>query len=127
MALKPGPPLLYYDHLFTDYCAAALASHAPQDEFYTKLWSEAVGLRFGDMVDHFPRAIPIGVMDADGAVTLCPDQDLRMTETTALICIAEDDDLYEFVPNPPSINAGELPSYTAPKRPKEKVRFVTRQ
>ena len=93
------------------------------DEFYTKLWSETAGLRFGDMADHFPAAIPIGIMDESGSVALCPHPDFRMTSTTALICIAEDDDLYDFVHYPPSIDAGTLPTCTPPERPKEKVCF----
>ena len=91
------------------------------DEFYTKVWPQTVGLKFGQMAEHFPAAIPVGIMDRNGKISMVPSNDTILEENMALVVIAEDDDKYDFRPDPPFFNEGLLPGYMAPQHSVDKL------
>ena len=65
------------------------------DEFYTEHWDELNGLKFGDVHLMLPDAIPLGIKDASGRITLNPRHDYIMGDRDELIVIAEDNDTYQ--------------------------------
>ena len=73
-------------------------------------------------MEHFPLAVPIGVVLPKGDVLLMPDNDLVLTRDTAIIVVAEDDDTYEAKSIPYRINMGELP--TRPPEPNKPDRLL---
>eukprot|EP00929_Paragymnodinium_shiwhaense_P005127 TRINITY_DN10667_c0_g1_i1.p1 TRINITY_DN10667_c0_g1~~TRINITY_DN10667_c0_g1_i1.p1 ORF type:complete len:947 (-),score=153.23 TRINITY_DN10667_c0_g1_i1:70-2910(-) len=92
------------------------------DEFYMAEWPELVGLQFGELIERFPDAIPIGLLSVDGVVTLRPDYNQRIAEGDQLLVIAEDNDTYEPV-EPTVLPSDSPPAVTRLKAKKEKVLF----
>lgn len=91
-------------------------------EFYMREWPELVGLRFGDLMDRFPDAIPIGLGFANGSTLLKPPNDRRVKAGESIIVLAEDDDTYR-PEAPEEIEIGDLPSPREERKKKEKILF----
>jgi len=92
------------------------------DEFYMEEWPELVGVEFGELMERFPDAIPIGVHKSSGVVTLRPSWSYVISPGDKIIVIAEDNDTYK--PEPPSnIDAGEPPEDIAMPQETEKILF----
>lgn len=90
------------------------------NEFYMKVWPELNGLRWSDVLERFPKAIPIGICTSAGIVHLAPSSDLLFCDGDQLIVIAEDSGSYK--PEPPSrVEAGTLPPHHEPESKAEKV------
>merc|ERR1719356_93445 len=45
------------------------------DEFYMREWPTLEGIRFGDLIERFPDAVPIGISTRHGQMVLNPDPD----------------------------------------------------
>jgi len=89
-------------------------------EFYVKEWPELVGIPFGELVERFPRAVPIGIRSADDLLLLNPRSDRVTQRGEHLIVIAEDDNTYR--PEPPRpIDVGPLPESEHRRSFKERV------
>ena len=94
------------------------------DEFYSSKWETMAGKTFGACVEHFPMAVPIGVVLPDGEVILKPENDLVLTSETAIIVVAEDDDSYEAKVIPYKIDVGELPARKPEADSPDRLLFV---
>lgn len=79
------------------------------NEFYAKEWPEVKGVRFGDLSERFPNAIPLGVKTAKGELYICPDFEMVINAGDQILVLAEDDDTYKACP-PEQIDAGALPT-----------------
>jgi hypothetical protein len=94
------------------------------DEFYVKYWPEVVGLKWQQMVSHFPEAVPIGIRTAGGDVILVPSMHYIIQEGDSLVVIAEDDDAYSYWKVPPwaaTFDPGKLPGYVPPPVRKDRL------
>nr|CCA17920.1 ion channel putative [Albugo laibachii Nc14] len=89
-------------------------------EFYVKHWPECVGVRFGDLVERFPDAIPLGIKNAQGQVFLHPGFDVIVQELDQIIVLAEDDDTYQAC-DPLPVDIGELPDSKSKPQINEKI------
>lgn len=92
------------------------------DEFYMKDWPELTGVPFGDLVNHFPCAIPVGLRTRTGQMVLKPANDRKLRSGEEVIVIAEDDDTYNAEPRM-DIPVGEVPEYEEPEKRPEKILF----
>lgn len=63
-------------------------------EFYIEEWPELVGVKFGDITERMPDAIPFGVKQLNGAIKLKPSNERVMRPGEELVVIAEDNDTY---------------------------------
>eukprot|EP00658_Telonema_sp_P-2_P032089 TRINITY_DN23855_c0_g1_i1.p1 TRINITY_DN23855_c0_g1~~TRINITY_DN23855_c0_g1_i1.p1 ORF type:complete len:699 (-),score=231.86 TRINITY_DN23855_c0_g1_i1:70-2166(-) len=66
------------------------------DEFYIEEWAEAEGMPFGDLQQHFPDAIPLGIRNPDGIVIIKPNMMRPMEPGDEILFLSEDDDTYQF-------------------------------
>ena len=93
------------------------------DEFYIKEWPELVGVPFGELVERFSSAIPIGVRletSSDGTagrVLLNPPAERPMAPGEELIVIAEDDNTYAPAPPVALSPSAFVTPRRAPRRP----------
>lgn len=65
--------------------------------FHQAQWG---GIRFGDVLYHFPDGVPIGLRHADGTVLINPGSDLALNDDDDILILAEDDSTIEFVKEP---------------------------
>merc|ERR1712125_120127 len=65
------------------------------DEFYFQEWPELEGVRFGELSERFPTAIPIGIRNQFGEINLIPHDDYGVQAGDELIVIAEDNNTYK--------------------------------
>jgi hypothetical protein len=82
------------------------------DEFYIKNWPELSGVPFGEVSRRFPQAIPIGLKNENGELTLKPSNGYVLKSTDSVIVIAEDDDTYKVEP---MVNVSATPA--PPRKP----------
>jgi hypothetical protein len=90
------------------------------NEFYVKEWPELVGKSFGDLTEHFPAAIPIGIQSSEGVVLINPPLDICLQPGDQLIVVAEDDDSYKPM-SPCNIQVGSLPEAHTPVLETERI------
>jgi len=98
------------------------------DEFYTRVFPEVAGKMFGQMAEHFPATVPIGVRrHADGEVCLVPPSEYVMQKGDALIVVAEDSAAFAYHKEPARAavgddeNAKKLPKYHPPPRKQDRL------
>lgn len=90
------------------------------NEFYMKPWPELKGLAFGELLERFPEAIPIGLRMASGVVHLNPAPDMCLCDGDELIVIAEDG--FSYRPEQPvRVETGKVPPLARPLKRPEKV------
>ncbi|GLE03032.1 hypothetical protein PINS_up011911 [Pythium insidiosum] len=90
------------------------------NEFYFKEWPECVGVKFGELTERFPNAIPLGIKRKAGDVLIAPDFDLVVGDGDQIMVLAEDDDTYKACA-PAQIAVGELPVVSVKTRSKERI------
>ncbi|TMW63514.1 hypothetical protein Poli38472_002455 [Pythium oligandrum] len=90
------------------------------NEFYFKEWPECVGVKFGELAERFPDAVPLGIKRASGEVLIAPDVDVSVQQGDTIMVLAEDDDTYKACP-PVHIDAGMLPTALAKSTQKERI------
>ena len=61
--------------------------------FYDAEWN---GARFGDIGYNFPDGVPVGIRDAEGAITMNPPSDRELAPTDEILIIADDDSTIEY-------------------------------
>ena len=59
-------------------------------DVYIKGWKDVIDVPFGDLMERFPDAVPIGILDSAGQVTLCPPVDRVVAKGDQIIVFAED-------------------------------------
>lgn len=92
------------------------------DEFYMSEWKELQGKKWQDLIGVFVDAVPIGILSADGYVTLNPFKDHILQAQDQVIVIAQDNDTYK--PQAPVIvEAGTPPSKQEPQKKREIILF----
>lgn len=79
------------------------------DEFYMETWPELDGVKFGELVERFPDATPIGLM-REHRVLLNPSVEEVLLSGDELIVIAEDDDTYK-PEEPAAMKVGKVPTF----------------
>eukprot|EP00656_Telonema_subtile_P036514 TRINITY_DN4051_c0_g1_i4.p2 TRINITY_DN4051_c0_g1~~TRINITY_DN4051_c0_g1_i4.p2 ORF type:complete len:409 (+),score=130.31 TRINITY_DN4051_c0_g1_i4:196-1422(+) len=65
------------------------------DEFYIEEWEPALGVCFGDLSEHFPDAIPLGIRNENGVI-IKPNMMRPMEPGDEILVLAEDDDTYAW-------------------------------
>jgi ion channel POLLUX/CASTOR len=90
------------------------------NEFYFKEWPECVGVRFGELSERFPDAIPLGIKRRNGEVLIAPEIDVMLQRGDQIMVLAEDDDTYKACP-PVDIDAGELPTVASKAPVSERI------
>lgn len=66
------------------------------DEFYIEAWDDAIGVPFGELCQHFPDAIPLGIRTEDGTVVMKPSMMRPVAEGEEILVLSEDDDTYDW-------------------------------
>jgi len=92
------------------------------DEFYIEAWPQTIGKRFGDLFQHFPDAVPLGIRTEDGTVVMKPSMDRLVAEGEEILVLSEDDDTYTFVEA--SCDCPPGPEATEHVQPPEKMLIV---
>jgi len=92
------------------------------DEFYMREWPTLEGVKFGDLIERFPSAVPIGICTRTGRMVLNPNPDRPMGQGEQVFVLAEDDDTYEAV-EPTTLDVGEPPDLTIKTQAPEKILF----
>jgi hypothetical protein len=90
------------------------------NEFYMKAWPELNGLRWTNVAERFPKAVPIGLRTAAGVVHLNCSPDMVINEGDQLIVIAEEPRSYK-PEQPAHVEAGNVPTVTKDRSKAEKV------
>ncbi|OQR88605.1 ion channel [Thraustotheca clavata] len=90
------------------------------DEFYCQTWPNAVGVAFGDLIERFPLASPIGIKSKAGKITIKPNMDYVIQERDEIIVLAEDNDSYAFEA-PVAIPPLPIPQIPQQNQEKEKI------
>eukprot|EP00929_Paragymnodinium_shiwhaense_P005129 TRINITY_DN10667_c0_g2_i1.p1 TRINITY_DN10667_c0_g2~~TRINITY_DN10667_c0_g2_i1.p1 ORF type:complete len:835 (-),score=170.48 TRINITY_DN10667_c0_g2_i1:120-2624(-) len=91
-------------------------------EFYMAEWPQLEGKTFGELLDRFPEAIPIGIRTSDGVITLSPPKDQALAAGDKVIVLAEDNDTYEPV-EPVQVDTGSPPKAVQENKEKEYILF----
>lgn len=92
------------------------------DEFYMSEWPELTGEEFGSLALRFSTAVPLGVLMADGTLSLRPAASYQLAEGDKVIVIAEDNDSYQ--PEPfEELEVGDAPCQDEAVYRPEKVLF----
>jgi len=81
------------------------------DEFYIEAWPQTIGKPFGDLFQHFPDAIPLGIKTEDGTVLIKPPMKRKIVAGDEILVLSEDDDTYHYVD-------ASCDAPTAPAKPK---------
>lgn len=85
------------------------------DEFYIEAWPQVIGKRFGDLFQHFPDAIPLGIRTEDGTVVMKPHMDRQVYEGEEILVLSEDDDTYTYVEATCDCSPGPSSAEVAPQ------------
>ncbi|EQC38472.1 hypothetical protein SDRG_04180 [Saprolegnia diclina VS20] len=87
------------------------------DEFYCQAWPDAAGTRFGDLMQRFPLATPIGIKTSSGKVVIKPSFDYLIEATDEIVVLAEDNDSYTLTPavSVPPLATPQIPPRTIEK------------
>jgi len=90
------------------------------DEFYMWEWPELIGISFTELIERFPDAVPIGICNAAGNITLNPPPETIVIRGDKIVVIAEDDDTYR--PEAPAhIDEGSGPPVADDRRKPEMI------
>jgi hypothetical protein len=65
--------------------------------FYQADWG---GIKFGDLVYHFPDGVPMGVLHSEESLTLNPELDYTMQDDDDILILADDDSTIEYRRHP---------------------------
>ena len=65
--------------------------------FFDAEWGES---RFGEIAYRFPDGVPLGIRNADGAITINPDPQRPMEPTDEILIVADDDSTIEMLDHP---------------------------
>lgn len=84
-----GLSVVYNEILSFDGCEMYFADD--------KKWA---GVKFKDLVYHFPDGVPMGIRDASGTMVLNPDIETVMKADDEILIVADDDSTIEFKPKP---------------------------
>lgn len=90
------------------------------NEFYFKEWPECTGVRFGELAERFPNAIPLGIKRKSGEVLIAPDFNMALQAGDQIMVLAEDDDTYKACP-PAEVVAGSVPNRPPKQQQKERI------
>lgn len=99
-----GLSVVYNEILSFDGCEMYFADN--------KKWA---GVKFKDLVYHFPDGVPMGIRDASGVLSLNPDIETVMKADDEILIVADDDSTIEFKskpvaqPSPQTIRDSRLP------------------
>merc|ERR1712032_819379 len=89
-------------------------------EFYMKAWPELTDLRFGELFERFPDAVPIGLFTSTGKTLLNPGRDHVVSHGDCLLVLADDNHSYR-PEDAPGVDGGDPPHRDPFVQKQEKV------
>lgn len=85
------------------------------NELYCKNVPQITGRTLGDVLLHFPKAIPLGIKSKDQPAQLNPPLDIHIQSNDELILICGDESELQYSPSTTKIKSVRLPASVSPR------------